>query len=312
MEPPPRGPCLYCETQALTKCSRCKTAFYCGRNCQKSHWKTHKRDCVESKAILQIVDEQEIDTSLLELKVEIRSSKVHGKGVFATRNILKGEKICYFGGDSQESKIRVVMQKFPGDILGIKNADEVFQAICDSHSTMDKCLASNSKDKPNEILIGHDEPLDTFGIGQFINDACKPWVQTKDFSTTLEALTQYQIDSTRKSNCEVGPKSWFVATKDIVANQELFTHYGFEFWAQKFMLDSASPVERLLFYAVMDQNRKPFDLRRFYNFTDATVRSFLKVLIQVPDVDQEDFDPKKYICQVTDQINIQAPVEIQS
>ncbi|XP_059089540.1 uncharacterized protein LOC131885494 [Tigriopus californicus] len=199
---PLSGTCLSCGIQALTKCSKCKQAFYCGRACQKIDWRSHKK--------------------------------------------------------------------------------------------------------------GHDEPLDTFGIGQFINDACKPQVQTMDFSSTLEALTRYQMESTHKSNCEVGPDNWFIATRDIETNQELFTHYGFEFWAQKFMLDSASPVERLLFYAVMDQNRKPFDLRRFYNFTDATMRSFLKVLIQVPDVEQENFDPKKYICQVTDQINIQAPVEIQS
>ena len=28
-----------------TKCARCKTVFYCGAECQKQDWKTHKRDC---------------------------------------------------------------------------------------------------------------------------------------------------------------------------------------------------------------------------------------------------------------------------
>ena len=35
--------------EAVKYCSRCKTACYCSEACQKAHWKTHKRECVEQK-----------------------------------------------------------------------------------------------------------------------------------------------------------------------------------------------------------------------------------------------------------------------
>jgi len=30
-------------------CSRCKSVAYCGRECQKKHWKIHKNNCVEAR-----------------------------------------------------------------------------------------------------------------------------------------------------------------------------------------------------------------------------------------------------------------------
>jgi hypothetical protein len=31
------------------KCSRCNTAYYCSRECQKKHWKMHKKECTPCK-----------------------------------------------------------------------------------------------------------------------------------------------------------------------------------------------------------------------------------------------------------------------
>ena len=41
--------CGSCQTPAITKCSRCKKVFYCNRECQKQHWKVHKKQCVPVK-----------------------------------------------------------------------------------------------------------------------------------------------------------------------------------------------------------------------------------------------------------------------
>ncbi|KAF2848660.1 hypothetical protein T440DRAFT_400759, partial [Plenodomus tracheiphilus IPT5] len=39
-------PCTTCSGQpARRRCSRCKSAYYCDRNCQKSDWKTHRNAC---------------------------------------------------------------------------------------------------------------------------------------------------------------------------------------------------------------------------------------------------------------------------
>ncbi|OAL52511.1 hypothetical protein IQ07DRAFT_505943 [Pyrenochaeta sp. DS3sAY3a] len=39
-------PCSTCSGQpARRRCSRCKSAYYCDRNCQKSDWKTHRNVC---------------------------------------------------------------------------------------------------------------------------------------------------------------------------------------------------------------------------------------------------------------------------
>lgn len=46
----PQGQCQKCgitpvDGNTLKKCSRCKSAFYCSRDCQKEDWKQHKKRC---------------------------------------------------------------------------------------------------------------------------------------------------------------------------------------------------------------------------------------------------------------------------
>jgi hypothetical protein len=48
-----------------------------------------------------------LDTSGLELRVEVRPSPVHGLGVFATEKIEAGDRICYFDGDLKDARVRV-------------------------------------------------------------------------------------------------------------------------------------------------------------------------------------------------------------
>lgn len=39
--------CSYCgKTGSMKACSRCKSVRYCGKACQRAHWKVHKIDCV--------------------------------------------------------------------------------------------------------------------------------------------------------------------------------------------------------------------------------------------------------------------------
>jgi hypothetical protein len=48
-----------------------------------------------------------LDTSGLELRVEVRPSPVHGFGVLATEKIGSGERICYYDGELKDAKVKV-------------------------------------------------------------------------------------------------------------------------------------------------------------------------------------------------------------
>lgn len=45
---PLSGPCEACGETATTRCARCKAVFFCGRECQKKAWRTHKKECFEN------------------------------------------------------------------------------------------------------------------------------------------------------------------------------------------------------------------------------------------------------------------------
>ena len=40
------GKCGLCNSEATLACSKCRSTYYCNKNCQKSHWKVHKKTCM--------------------------------------------------------------------------------------------------------------------------------------------------------------------------------------------------------------------------------------------------------------------------
>lgn len=49
--------CFVCgETDKLSRCSKCQFAFYCGKDCQKSHWNTHKHVCRDMKVLKNLME----------------------------------------------------------------------------------------------------------------------------------------------------------------------------------------------------------------------------------------------------------------
>jgi len=43
---PAMGTCAACGQDAEKRCSKCRQTWYCSRDCQVEHWKTHKVNCV--------------------------------------------------------------------------------------------------------------------------------------------------------------------------------------------------------------------------------------------------------------------------
>ena len=44
--------CLHClqKVEGSSRCSQCRTALYCNRDCQLQHWPVHKNICEDSNA----------------------------------------------------------------------------------------------------------------------------------------------------------------------------------------------------------------------------------------------------------------------
>lgn len=68
------GLCAGCKKAADNKCTNCRKVYYCGRDCQKRHWKQHKFEC---KA----------------LPYKVEQSPELGKYLVAARDLRKGEVI---------------------------------------------------------------------------------------------------------------------------------------------------------------------------------------------------------------------------
>ncbi len=73
----PKGDCVVCGHLARTFCSSCKHVFYCSREHQRSHWRTHKEDCV----------------AMGRLPYRVERDDVLGRHLVATRDIPAGTLI---------------------------------------------------------------------------------------------------------------------------------------------------------------------------------------------------------------------------
>ena len=124
--------CGNCSQPSKTKCSRCKLIYYCGVDCQKKDWTSHKKFC-KSNAVNKKTNKPpkpeggNVPTDDMTLSVQVDTSTVHGKGVFATNPISQGERICFFNGTSKEANVTVRMAKLENQQITIREAEEVFQ-----------------------------------------------------------------------------------------------------------------------------------------------------------------------------------------
>ena len=94
------GECPVCTKVAENKCTACKAVFYCNRDCQKKHWKTHKFDCkslpykVNFKLTAQNSSRNEVIQLLMyyiDIVFQVGQSKELGKYVTAARDLKAGE-----------------------------------------------------------------------------------------------------------------------------------------------------------------------------------------------------------------------------
>lgn len=74
MENPELRRCGFCDKKAakgaeLKRCTRCKCTFYCGADCQRSHWKDHKINCIAQTAAAASKDPKQIQWGAKEISI---------------------------------------------------------------------------------------------------------------------------------------------------------------------------------------------------------------------------------------------------
>ena len=111
-------------------------------------------------------------------------------------------------------------------------------------------------------------------------------------------------NSTEKANCELDSKCWYRLSKNVKNGQELFTHYGSDFWLQKYLFESNDSEWRFLFYSLQKQSTKPFDLRKFFEYDDDTCAAFLERMMLLPEDKWMGKSAKDVIMFLTEKINI--------
>jgi hypothetical protein len=152
--------------------------------------------------------------------VEVRNSKIHGKGVFAKRDIKENEILTFY----------------PIDILKLQVDDSTYIASFSNRFLSKHEVKNHDKYEiyqygmPNgNIIIGCPDFINNNNyIGHMINDIS---IHNK----TKKSIKQYKKNS-KKCNCMYYNCSDFdlyvpiVSTKDIRKDEELFTSYGVQYW----------------------------------------------------------------------------------
>jgi SET domain-containing protein len=195
----------------------------------KSKLKVSKCDLNNKKYYIDYSKMENLSNNLpFELnKVELKKSNTHGIGVFAKQNILCGELITFYPGDIVEYNPNED-RHIPGHITCIiksKRLEEQSnnQSYYDLMSN-DYAFDINTK----YTIIGNPSFKDDPNyMGHFINDGAKS-------NSTLKSNDIYYKISKLKENCDFYSLKdlhiAIIATKNINIGEELFIHYGIEYW----------------------------------------------------------------------------------
>jgi hypothetical protein len=170
--------------------------------------------------------------------VEIRDAGDKGRGIFAIRQILKGDILCYYDG--------------------------VNKPICSD----DQNYMISTRDK-HIMRYGYKYPKTKYGIGQLINDgACinvnmsKP--PTKNtFELIDNTVMLYELHTNERENVgfyshEGDNEYWLMARKNIKKNGQLYLRYGFKYWLTKLFNDTKDLKWRKTLSVVLEHNGVEF------------------------------------------------------
>jgi SET domain-containing protein len=169
---------------------------------------------------------------------KVAKSRIHGSGLFSTRDISKGEMITFY-----PAHYAIRSEKRPDG----KYAVQASCALCTSDKNLREHITSNKyaleiKSEHGRYTIYGDPEFssDAMYLAHFINDGAKPGDST-------QSKLLYEFVSLKKQNCAFvnlgGFASVVVAMQDIPAGAEFFVHYGISYWEALHIDNTFSCVE---------------------------------------------------------------------
>lgn len=158
--------------------------------------------------------------------VEIRSSPVHDRGVFAKRDIKKGELVTFYPGDSVVFKI---YEETNHDnmthqaMISMMNFDMQFY----TESFLNRYRFNVNEEyyivgNPNHIL-------DNAYIGHIINDGAILDDKNDTRKYTMETRVKCNVGAISLQGLHMA----IVANRDIKKDEEIFMPYGAEYWRDR-------------------------------------------------------------------------------
>jgi len=230
---------------------------------------------------LKIDSDDVVDVRESDPVVEVRKSKVHGRGVFALKDIKKGQPVCFYDG-------KVVDQT---NIMELVEAHE--------EGVLDFTYAMAHPKSSDWILFGYKDPKTPYGIGQIINDGAKPEITKLDLKHGIEACEEYSKASFNLWNVSyqpTGPDFWFYADRDIAKGEELYLRYGHRSWLRMLAkMKTENEMEdshlwRMLYWAIEGNGDyvlpsvevKRAEFKDAYNFEEDECKAILEEMFEVP------------------------------
>lgn len=151
--------CGFCgaEKKNLSKCSRCKSVFYCTKECQKSHWKTHKPNCKLPPEIPEANDKlpkfpQPVKRDLDSIAKFVCSS-LKTKYFSVINDVFEDEKALDILNEVKRLRKSGVFQD--GQLSGGKTASDSDQKFTERRIRGDKItwLEGNERHAPNIVKL---------------------------------------------------------------------------------------------------------------------------------------------------------------
>lgn len=168
--------------------------------------------------------EEVINECVANPPVYIGKSKRHGRGVFASRDIAKGDAVCYYDGIDRMDQENI-------------SIDEHCYSLPHLPSWLPPQISAMTR-------VGYRVPRTAYGCGQILNDSCFPDLQALVDSETsqiklhdaYECMQVYKRRSLAAAMICVDLRSnaapmWFFASRDIRKGEEIVTTYGEEYWS---------------------------------------------------------------------------------